>query len=241
MTGPARRLTAEELMTQLRGDPAFRDREEQQRRAADEARAAYAAAAGPMLADLAAAGFPVSSAGELVKRFQDTGSRYTAAVPILVAWLPRVSYRPLQDDIVRTLSVPWARRDAAGPLIERFRTLPPHDGPPESDHRWLVGSALEVLAHPSIADDLLSLAADRRFGPARRMVVLALGRLKNDPRAVSTLLSALDDPDVAVPAIMALGKLKAPPARQPLERFLDHPDPRVRQEARKAIGKLGSS
>jgi hypothetical protein len=46
---------------------------------------------------------------------------------------------------VRVLSVPWAKPDAARPLIRLF----------------------------------IDLAADRRYGTTRRMIVLALGKTRN--------------------------------------------------------------
>ena len=149
-----------------------------------------------------------------------------------------MTYQPLHDDIVRTLSVPWARREGTRPLIEWFRSLPPHDGPAASDPRWVVGNALEVLAHQAVADELLELAQDRRYGEARQMVVLGLAKLTKDKRAVPVLLALLDDPDVTGSAIMALGKLKAVKARDRLQQFLDHPEPFYRKEARKALNKI---
>lgn len=229
--------TAADLMAELRGDPEFRAREEDAERRIAAAREEYRRAVAPMLPDLAAAGHPVETVGELVREFERTGRPYREAVPVMLRWLPRFEYRPLQDDIVRALAVPWAR-EATGPLIERFRSLRPHDGPPASDPRWVIGNALEALANPAAADDLLELAQDRRYGPARQMVVLGLARLRGDPRVVPALISLLDDEDVTGPAITALGRLRATEARERLRQFLQHPESHYRSEARKALKRI---
>lgn len=229
--------TAAELMRQLAQDPEYAARAEETARRTERARAVYQAASRPLLDELAAAGHPVDTVGQLVTGA--TGTRYPAAIPVLLRWLPRVDYRPLLDDIVRALSVPWAKRDAAKPLVAFFRDLPAHDGPPETDPRWTVGNALEVLASPAIADDLLELATDRRYGRARQLVVLGLGRLKGDERVPPVLLDLLDDEDVAGYAVMALGKLKESRAAPRLRTLLDHPQPWVRREAAKALRRIG--
>jgi HEAT repeat protein len=48
----------------------------------------------------------------------------------------------------------------------------------------------------------------------------------------------IDDHDVGVSAMIALGKLKAHTARPLVERFLAHPDSWVRQEAKKALARI---
>ncbi len=51
-------------------------------------------------------------------------------------------------------------------------------------------------------------------------------------------IELLDDDDVAGHAVMALGRLKAPRAREKPEPFLSHPRTWVRAEARKALAKI---
>jgi hypothetical protein len=63
-----------------------------------------------------------------------------------------------------------------------------------------------VLAGYRVADDMIRLAADRSYGHARQMVVLGLGKLKNNDRVVPVLLDLLDDEDVAGHAAMTFGK-----------------------------------
>jgi hypothetical protein len=79
--------------------------------------------AAPIIAELREAGFSVESFRELLTKKLD----FRAAIPLLLAWLPRVTNADVKESIVRTLSVPFARPIAARPLVEEFRrrtTLP---------------------------------------------------------------------------------------------------------------------
>jgi HEAT repeat protein len=186
-----------------------------------------------ILADLTAVGYPTRSLADL----RHSGLRYREAVPVLLRWLVQVNDPKVKEEIVRALSVPWAGPTATRPLIEQFRLVDDAIDPNGMGLRWAIGNALDVLFDDSNFDALSQLAADRRFGPARQMIVLGLGKSKR-PEAVHTLLDLVDDPDVDGHAVKALGKLKAPAARAALEGKLDDRRAWVRSEARKALAKL---
>lgn len=179
--------------------------------------------------ELATLGYDLSTIGSLRRG----KSRYDAAVPILVRWLPRIGDRYVKEDIIRTLSVPWAK--AALPvLIEQYRTADDDQG---IGLRWAIGNALEVVADDTVFDDVVSLARDRRYGRAREMVVAALGNMR-DRRTVRVLLELVTDDSVAGFAAMALGKLRAQEARPAVEQLLKHPKLWVRKEAAKALKRM---
>jgi hypothetical protein len=190
----------------------------------------YRREAAGLLQELADGGFDVEAVGDLVHRVP-----YEAAIPVLVRWLPRIRDRSVKADVVRALSVPWARPEALAPLIHEFRQLP-------NDHelglRWAVGNALEVIADDSVFDDLRELAATKKYGRSRQMVVMALGKVKN-PEAADVLIGLLDDEDVVGHAVVALGKLKAKKARSRITELLDHPEAWIRKEANEALARIG--
>jgi hypothetical protein len=221
---------AAELMAELEQDPDFVARNEQRKREQEENIKEYRQAAAPVLAALSEIGFNVDSIGDL-RRMR---IKYERAVPVLLQWLPEITDPRVKEDIVRTLSVPWAQPCAARPLINEFERVADPTG---TDLRWAIGNALEVVADESVLDELLRLAADRRYGRAREMVVLGLGKMK-DPRAVNVLIDLLFDEEVAGHAVMALGKLRATAARTHVERFLNHPKTWVRKEAKKALASI---
>jgi HEAT repeat protein len=165
--------------------------------------------------------------------------RYRKAVPVLLEWLPRVTDRKVKEEIVRALSVPWAKPDATRPMIEEFRRVDESVDPAGTGLRWTIGNALDVLADDSCFEELVGLVHERDFGKARQMVVLGLGKSKR-PEAAQVLLGLVDDPDVDGHAVKALAKLKSPAARAALERKLDDSRAWVRGEARKGLAKLGA-
>jgi hypothetical protein len=217
-------------MAELQKDPGYQAFLEESERRTQFNRENYRREAAPVLADLREADFDVESVGELVHRQRE----YRAAVPVLLRWLPKISDRRVREDIIRTLSVPWARPDAVRPLIAEFRKL---RHPDENGIGWVIGNALEVIADDAIFEDVVAIATDKRYGSSREMVVAALGNMKN-PKAKEVLI-VLDDDDVAGYAIMGLGKLKAKEAKAKIEPFLNHSQQWVRQEARKALRKMG--
>ena len=83
--------------------------------------------------ELAGVGYPVASVADL----RSSGKRYRAAVPVLLRWLDRCEDTFEKEEIVRALSVPWARGEALDPLIEAFRATPRGDQSEEL-LRWAI-------------------------------------------------------------------------------------------------------
>lgn len=217
-------------MAELEKDPSYQNFLEDSKQRESLNRENYRGEAADLLAELAQVGFDVESIGELRQR----RIRYDEAIPVLVKWLPRVTDRYVKDDLVRTLSVPWARPEAVKPLIAEFRRVADHE---EIGLRWAIGNALEVLADDSVFDEIVDIATDRRYGKSREMVVLALGKMKT-PNASEVLVNLLDDDEVAGYAVMGLGKLRVRAARPRIELFLHHPQAWVRKEAKKALTRI---
>jgi hypothetical protein len=216
-------------MEELQRDPEFVARQKQQEDDRRRNLESYRRAARDVLADLAVAGFKVEAIGDLRR----LGRPYPEAIPVLMRWLPRMQEAAVKEDIVRTLSVPWAS-DAAPLLLAEFEQAEDATG---TGLRWAIGNALEVLANDAIADEMIRLATDRRYGKAREMVVVGLGKLR-DPRVTDVLLDLLSDEDVVGHAVIALGKLRARAARSRIEPLLKHSKPWVRKEAKKALASI---
>ena len=234
MTGKRRKpVTAAELLAELEQDPDFVAGQQRRNRERDEAnRRQYQREATPVLSELAELGYHVQS----MKQLRLLGTTYTDAVPVLAKWMRRIEDRYVKDDIVRSLAVPWATAAAPARLAE-FREGDPSQDPPDTSPRWVVGLALSAIADPSLADELIELAADRRWGEARGMIIQELSKT-GDPRAVDVLLNLLDDATVSTDAIIGLGKIGDAAARPALERFLTHSDSWVRKEAKKAVARI---
>lgn len=222
--------SAAELMAELQKDPEvlarMRQQEQQQRANVEN----YLRIAEPVLKELGARGYRINTIGELVQG----NTPYRSAVPILLHWLPRISDPQVKEDIVRTLSVPWAKPTAAPALIEEFRKAD------SAALQWAIANALAVVADDSVFEDLVRLVQDTGFGKAREMLALALGNMQ-DPRVVAVLMGLLADEQVVGHAVIALGKLRAHAARSRLEELTRHPTAWVRKEAKKALANIGDS
>ncbi len=230
MTKEKKSMSAAELMARLQHDPKYQARTQEKEQARLVRIAVNKEAAAPIVKELVAAGFPVTTVADLHNKRLD----YPAAIPILLAWLPKVDNLDVKQDIVRCLSVPYAKPMAASPLIDELRRA--EDESP-TGLRWVIGNALEVVGDDTVLDDMIELARDRRYGKAREMLVMGLGNM-NDQRVIPVLIDLLKDDEVSGHAIMALGKLKPPAARPHVEPFLKHPNTWVRKEAKKTIERI---
>jgi HEAT repeat protein len=187
----------------------------------------------PLVTELRLKGYPIATVADLY----NGRLHYPEAIPILLKWLPRVDDPDIKEGIVRALSVSWAKPMAARPLIQAFRYA--------SDDSWMglpwaIGNALSVVADDSVYDDLVELIRDKKYGKARQMLAFALANTKN-PKAVDVLIDSLQDDDLTLHAVIALGKLKAKKAEEPLRTFLEQPNADLRREARKALEHIARS
>jgi HEAT repeat protein len=230
-------ITSKELRAKIKEDPFYtarwagdEERIERMQRALEE----YRKAAAPIFEELAQAGYPLDQLSDLYrKKVYANKVTYQRAVPILLRWLPRIDDLNVREEIVRTLSVKWAKPAAAPVLIKEFQKV----DDPVGLYKWAIGNALSVVADDSVFDDIVKLVKDKQHGRAREMVAVALGNMK-DPRAVDVLIELLEDDEVAGHALIALGKQKDDRARQYIEPFLEHPKAWVRKEAKRALAKI---
>jgi hypothetical protein len=164
-----------------------------------------------------------------------------AALPVLVAWLPRLHDRDLVATVAAHLARPWARPTAFPALLDAFVRWAPLR---PWTTGWAIGDALAVVSDASHLALLLEVARDRRFGRARQQVVGALWRFKKDPQVGAALQELISDPEVALHAMSALRRTIGNAAALPLiETVRDtHPEQGVREiatrEARKAARAL---
>ncbi len=164
----------------------------------------------------------------------ESKEQYLKALPVLMNWLPKIQEESAKEEIVRTLSMPWAKLKASKVLINEFKKNP------KESLSWAIGNGISITATNSDLDDLISIAENKNYGRGRQMVVVALGGLKND-LSEKALIRLLEDEEVAGHAIIALGKLKSKKALSEIKKFLNHQKSWVRNEALKAIKKIESS
>lgn len=179
------------------------------------------AAAKPLIDQLAELGYHVESLSDL--RHQKKS--WKTALPILLSWLPHIDDPGVKADIVSCLSVPWVGNKATAELIAEFKKyapiLPRPSNPwvgnqlreiPDEEKRlgpffnlaWTIGNALSIVGVKGFERQIIELCRNPKYGVARQMLVLGLGRLRSS-EAEETAVELLNDELVQIHAIGALG------------------------------------
>lgn len=186
-----------------------------------------------ILSTLSELGYNYNSLAEL----RQSGTRYTKAIPALIGELSADNDPRLLEEVVRALSVPWAAPYAVEPLIRLFRAISNAVDPSGLGVRWTIGNALYALYSDEYFPEFAELVTERKFGRARQMVVLGLGKSKN-PDAVQVLLGLVDEPGIDGHAVQALARFRSPLARLAFESKLSDKRSWVRRQARKGLKKI---
>lgn len=168
----------------------------------------------------------------------NSGRAYTEAIPILIKLLPKVHHDRIKEGVARALTVKEARPTAVPVLIAEFQRAP-DENDSQRVTKWTIGNALSVVADDSVYESIVALLRNKKHGWSRGGLPFALCNMKKHrEQAVQHLIQLLDDSDVGVAAMMALGKLRVKAARSRVESFLKDPDPWVRREAKRALAKI---
>ena len=103
--------------------------------------------------------------------------------------------------------------------------------------RWFISNSLFEIQSKRYIKEYLDIVSSKRFGINRQMIVLLLGKLKEES-AVPVLIGLLDDEDVQLQAICALSKFEREEFRGYFNKFQNSPHPGIRKYAKMAINKL---
>ena len=151
-----------------------------------------------MYNELREAGFKIDTLQDIFKY----GNEYHLAIPILAKWLPLLTDNDVKEDVVRKLSVPWAKGKITDLLIAEFCKLKSED----MSLQWAIGNALYNTAIKIDLPKLRELANNPEYVMSRQMIVLALGKRK-DKESCNVLIKLLDQPEVLGHALWSLGMM----------------------------------
>lgn len=214
----------------------------------------YLICAGPLLDELKHLGYEIETLDDL----RHQGKPWKTAIPALLRWLPKIDDPNVKESVVRCLSVPWVGNKATAELIEEFKKyapiLPKPTNPwagnqlreiPEEEKKlgpyfslaWAIGNALSIVDVKGYENQVIELCRNPKYGAARQLVVLGTGRLRSS-EVEAAVLDLLNDEQVQMHAIGALGKMKSKRALFELEKLISDKRGEIRKEARKAITKI---
>src|SRR5207245_2484612 len=98
-------------------------------------------------------------------------------------------------------------------------------------------NALSIVDVKGFEKQIIELCRNPKYGMARQMMVSNLSRL-HDSQAEEAAVELLNDEDIKLHAIGALGTMKSKRSLFELERLLTDRRAVIRKEARKAITKI---
>jgi len=175
-------------------------------------------------------GFPISEISDLYNKKYN----YKEMVPELIDAVGREENPKNLEEIVRALSVIWAKPAAAKSLVRLFQKV--EDGN-ELGLRWVIGNALSIVADDSVYAEIVNCILQAGYGRSREMLVVALANMKTHD-ADRILMGLLKDEDLAGHALIAVRKRKSKEALDLARGLENHPKAWVRKEAKKTVGAL---
>jgi HEAT repeat protein len=191
-----KRVTAGELRAQLEMDPDFATRRDAAAHALDAKADALRIAEAPLVSDLRATGYDISSVWDLV----NTSRNYAQAIPLLVSHLARPYPSPIREGIARALGAPPAI-DQWSVLLNCYKS--------ENDLRVKDGlaAALSAIADDTVLDSLVALLRDPTNGESRLLLLRAFAKSRA-PKAREVLMAFRSDPFFGTEATLLLQRPK---------------------------------
>ena len=185
--------------------------------------------------ELRNAGFKVSDLFDLIN-FKQTDFGY---INLLLDLLDseKVTDPIIKDGIIRAVTVRKAKSIAEEKLLEYYQSLKTKKE--KELIGWSVGNWFEYLYSDSYFDQIKKISADKNNGMSRQMFVLALGKTKKHKSESEKLLLELTfDNQVALHAVIALGKLKLSNSIERLTELTTDKNKTIKKEAIKALNKI---
>lgn len=103
--------------------------------------------------------------------------------------------------------------------------------------KWFISDCIYLIQSKSFVNDYMEIVLHKEFGINRQMIVLLLGKIKEES-AIPALIQLLDDDLVRIQAIAALGYYKREEFRVIFERFISSKSIGERNAAKAALKKL---
>lgn len=164
----------------------------------------------------------------------NTNESYPTAVPVLLNLLETgIDDMGTKEGVVRALAVKEAIGKASPILIAEYNRVPKD----KMLLRWAIGNTIYTTITKDDVESILPIVQNKTNGISRQMFVAALGKVKIE-KVENVLINLLDDDDVIVHALEALGRMKSKKAKDKISALTNHPKALIRKEALKALKKV---
>ena len=159
---------------------------------------------------------------------------YPKAVPVLIDLLEKeISHNGIKEGIIRALAVKEAKGKANKVLLELVKNTSRDN----SMLLWTIGNTMEVIIMEEDISDIVEIVSNPDHGLARQMFISALGKIESI-YAEEVLISLLDDKQVLLHVIDALGKMKSKKALPIIEGYANNAKGIIKKEAIKAAKRI---
>jgi HEAT repeat protein len=185
--------------------------------------------------ELRKVGFKISGLFDLVNFKQPDCSYINLLLELLDS--EKITDPIIKDGIIRAVTVRKAKGIAEEKLLEYYQSL--NTEKEKELIGWSIGNWFEHLYSDSYFDQIKKISTDKNNGMSRQMFVLALGKTKKYKSESEKLLLELTfDNQVALHAVIALGKLKSANSIEHLIELTTDNNKTVKKEAIKALKKI---
>lgn len=103
--------------------------------------------------------------------------------------------------------------------------------------RWFISDCIYQIRSKNFVKEYLDIVSNKSFGRNRQMIILLLGKLKEES-AIPILIDLLEEEEVRLQAISALGEFKREEFRYCFERFQNSAHLGWRKYAKNALKKI---
>lgn len=182
--------------------------------------------------ELLDAGIKVNTINDFLK----TKDSYPEAIPVLIKHLFGNYRERVLETIIRALTVKEAKGKANKDLIRLYHEIPKE----RNNLRWSIGNAFVVIITKNDLEEVVKIIQDTSNGTSRHRFIEALGKIKSD-RVENILIDLLNDSQYEIVAntILTLGKMKSKKAKDKIILFLDSRNKLIKENAVKALKKIG--
>jgi HEAT repeat protein len=162
-------------------------------------------------------------------------SQLRRAVPVLGDLLSEVKTVRVKRELAQVLQdAPETAPVLLGEL-KRIRSAVARGDDQSRAVAWTVANSLSETAGPELFDDIVTLFGDAGLGRARQMLAYGIARTKSRRAdALRVLTGALEDPDVVLQSLDALGKAKMQEAEPKIRDCIQSADVSIRRMATRA-------
>lgn len=171
-------------------------------------------------------GYLMSGLNDLKK----IGPKDKVVIPVIVEHLQTITDERDKQILVRCLGVK-GYQEVTSFLIEEYHRSDSHH------YKWAIGNSLEIIRDQSKLHEFVEIIQNKEHGRSRQMIVTLVGKLGGAKEA-PVLIELLQDQDVNLHEIDAIGSLKDPILIPYVEPFLTHQIAGYRNEAKRVIKKL---